>query len=64
MAPPSSSGSTVGEALNILSGYHLSAEPRATALFRRSAKPVGTPPGRPAPESPSGPGSLTPHPVI
>jgi len=33
MAPPSSSGSTVGEALNILSGYDLSAEPRATALF-------------------------------
>ena len=33
MAPPSSSGSTVGEALNILSGYKLSAEPRATALF-------------------------------
>src|SRR5580700_5938297 len=33
MAPPSSSGSTVGEALNILSGYHLAAEPRATALF-------------------------------
>ena len=33
MAPPSSSGSTVGEALNILSGYQLSAEPRATALF-------------------------------
>jgi gamma-glutamyltranspeptidase / glutathione hydrolase len=33
MAPPSSSGTTVGEALNILSGYHLSAEPRATALF-------------------------------
>jgi gamma-glutamyltranspeptidase / glutathione hydrolase len=33
MAPPSSGGSTVGEALNILSGYHLSAEPRATALF-------------------------------
>jgi gamma-glutamyltranspeptidase/glutathione hydrolase len=33
MAPPSSSGSTVGETLNILSGYHLSAEPRATALF-------------------------------
>ena len=33
MAPPSSSGSTVGEALNILSGFHLSAEPRATALF-------------------------------
>jgi gamma-glutamyltranspeptidase / glutathione hydrolase len=33
MAPPSSSGSTVGEVLNILSGYSLSAEPRATALF-------------------------------
>jgi gamma-glutamyltranspeptidase/glutathione hydrolase len=33
MAPPSSSGSTVGEALNILSKYDLSAEPRATALF-------------------------------
>ena len=33
MAPPSSSGSTVGEALNILSGYNLSAEPSATALF-------------------------------
>ena len=33
MAPPSSSGSTVGEALNILSGYNLGAEPRATALF-------------------------------
>src|SRR6266568_9253367 len=33
MGPPSSSGSTVGEALNILSGYNLSAEPRATALF-------------------------------
>ena len=33
MAPPSSSGSTVGEALNILSGYDLPAEPRATALF-------------------------------
>jgi gamma-glutamyltranspeptidase/glutathione hydrolase len=33
MAPPSSSGSTVGEALSILSGYDLSAEPRATALF-------------------------------
>jgi gamma-glutamyltranspeptidase/glutathione hydrolase len=33
MPPPSSSGSTVGEALNILSGYDLSAEPRATALF-------------------------------
>jgi gamma-glutamyltranspeptidase / glutathione hydrolase len=34
MAPPSSSGSTVGEILNILNGYNLSAEPRATALFR------------------------------
>jgi gamma-glutamyltranspeptidase/glutathione hydrolase len=33
MAPPSSSGSTVGEILNILSGYNLGAEPRATALF-------------------------------
>lgn len=33
MGPPSSSGSTVGETLNILSGYNLSAEPRATALF-------------------------------
>jgi gamma-glutamyltranspeptidase / glutathione hydrolase len=33
MAPPSSSGSTVGEALNILSGWNLAAEPRATALF-------------------------------
>jgi gamma-glutamyltranspeptidase/glutathione hydrolase len=34
MAPPSSSGTTVGEALNILSGYNLSAEPRAEALFQ------------------------------
>jgi gamma-glutamyltranspeptidase/glutathione hydrolase len=34
MAPPSSSGSTVGEVLNILNGYNLLAEPRATALFR------------------------------
>ena len=33
MAPPSSSGTTVGEALNILAGYNLRAEPRATALF-------------------------------
>lgn len=33
MAPPSSSGTTVGEALNILRHYQLSAEPRATALF-------------------------------
>jgi gamma-glutamyltranspeptidase / glutathione hydrolase len=33
MAPPSSSGTTVGEALNILSGYDLSSEPLALALF-------------------------------
>jgi gamma-glutamyltranspeptidase / glutathione hydrolase len=33
MAPPSSSGTTIGEALNILSGYDLGAEPRATALY-------------------------------
>jgi gamma-glutamyltranspeptidase/glutathione hydrolase len=33
MAPPSSSGTTVGEALNIMSGWNLSAEPRATAMF-------------------------------
>jgi gamma-glutamyltranspeptidase/glutathione hydrolase len=33
MAPPSSSGTTVGEALNILSGWNLSAEPGALALF-------------------------------
>ena len=33
MAPPSSSGTTVGEALNILRGWNLSAEPRSTALF-------------------------------
>jgi gamma-glutamyltranspeptidase/glutathione hydrolase len=33
MAPPSSGGTTVGEILNILSGYHLSAEPQATAWF-------------------------------
>lgn len=32
MAPPSSGGTTVGEALNILSGYDLGAEPRALAL--------------------------------
>jgi gamma-glutamyltranspeptidase / glutathione hydrolase len=31
--PPSSGGTTVGEALNILSGFKLSSEPRATALF-------------------------------
>jgi gamma-glutamyltranspeptidase/glutathione hydrolase len=33
MPPPSSSGTTVGEALNILRGWNLSAEPRSTALF-------------------------------
>ncbi len=33
MAPPSSGGSTMGEALNILSGWDLRAEPRARALF-------------------------------
>src|ERR1700727_1774613 len=33
MAPPSSSGTTVGEALHILSHYNLSSESRATALF-------------------------------
>ena len=33
MAPPSSGGSTVGEALNILSGWDLSRESRARALF-------------------------------
>jgi gamma-glutamyltranspeptidase / glutathione hydrolase len=33
MGPPSSGGSTEGEILNILSGYNLGAEPRATALF-------------------------------
>ncbi len=33
MPPPSSGGSTEGEILNILSGFKLSAEPRATALF-------------------------------
>jgi gamma-glutamyltranspeptidase/glutathione hydrolase len=31
--PPSSGGSTVAEALNILSGWNLGTEPRATALF-------------------------------
>src|SRR6202034_2304532 len=31
--PPSSGGSTVAEALNILSGWDLSTEARATALF-------------------------------
>jgi gamma-glutamyltranspeptidase / glutathione hydrolase len=33
MAPPSSGGSTEGETLNILGGWNLAAEPRATALF-------------------------------
>jgi len=33
MAPPSSGGSTEGEILNILSGFNLAKEPRATALF-------------------------------
>jgi gamma-glutamyltranspeptidase / glutathione hydrolase len=33
MAPPSSGGTTVGEALNILSGWPLGSEPRAKALF-------------------------------
>jgi gamma-glutamyltranspeptidase/glutathione hydrolase len=33
MPPSSSGGITVGEALNILSNFHLSAENRATALF-------------------------------
>ena len=34
MAPPSSSGTTIGEALNILSGFDLSAEPRVQALYQ------------------------------
>lgn len=34
MAPPSSGGLTTGEALNIVSGWDLSREPRAQALFR------------------------------
>jgi gamma-glutamyltranspeptidase/glutathione hydrolase len=34
MAPPSSGGSTVGEALNILSGWDLGTEPRVQALFQ------------------------------
>jgi gamma-glutamyltranspeptidase/glutathione hydrolase len=34
MAPPSSGGLTTGEALNILSGWNLSSEPRAQALFQ------------------------------
>ena len=32
MGPPSSGGSTVGEALNILEGYALSTMPRVAAL--------------------------------
>jgi gamma-glutamyltranspeptidase / glutathione hydrolase len=34
MGPPSSGGSTVGEALNILEGYNLSGDQRAEALHR------------------------------
>ncbi len=34
MAPPSSGGSTVGEALNILSGYDLAHESRVLALHQ------------------------------
>ena len=34
MAPPSSGGLTTGEALNILQGWDLSAEPRSQALFQ------------------------------
>ena len=34
MAPPSSGGLTVGEALNILSRWNLGSEPRAKALFQ------------------------------
>ncbi|HKP99569.1 MAG TPA: gamma-glutamyltransferase, partial [Actinomycetes bacterium] len=34
MGPPSSGGSTVGEALNILEGYDLAGESRVDALFR------------------------------
>ncbi|MBV9817177.1 MAG: gamma-glutamyltransferase family protein [Solirubrobacterales bacterium] len=33
MEPPSSGGSTIGEALNILSGWNLGSEPRALALY-------------------------------
>jgi len=33
MAPPSSGGITTGEALNILAGFPMSTEPRASALF-------------------------------
>ena len=45
MAPPSSSGTTVGEALNILSGFPLSTEPRArrsTSTSRPRAWPTPT----------------------
>ena len=35
MAPPSSGGSTVGEALNILEGYPLGSLPREAAMHRR-----------------------------
>ena len=42
MGPPSSGGSTVGEALNILEGYNLSADDarrrRSTATSRRRAR--------------------------
>jgi len=34
MAPPSSGGLTIGEALNILSAFPLASEPRAKALFQ------------------------------
>lgn len=34
MPPPSSGGTTVGEALNLVSGFPLSSEPRAQALFQ------------------------------
>jgi gamma-glutamyltranspeptidase / glutathione hydrolase len=35
MGPPSSGGSTIGEALNILEGYALGSMPRAEAMHRR-----------------------------
>ncbi len=34
MAPPSSSGTTIGEALNILKGFPLASEPRLAALYQ------------------------------
>jgi gamma-glutamyltranspeptidase/glutathione hydrolase len=34
MGPPSSSGTTIGEALNILGGFPLAGEPRAKALYQ------------------------------